>query len=801
MSVATPIFKENRNVSSIVAQPSVTMLAEIPDTQKAFIEAPASSFTESGANFQITNLNSWFVGEIEKVWTRKYTFKGTTINVSGTQANAWNAVTSPMLWSPLNSTVDGFCLNKSTNEIKFNVGNKAWTECDRQNPEMIDIFQLQFDQDKLRTYGIYGENGMAQSVEHNQSFVNGISSIQAPPVRKIIGEASDEPLPYNIAMNSYVNDKSVKNQPTIQNKRGYVRVKSVSYSCKKVVTQGGDPLTYSSTEFKSSPTLVSNGLYTNWNFPGYEGLPVPTYKDKSDSTNEQERIFFNLPTNARLTAPAVGTPPLVAPTQVVNYLADSDCALVQEVELEIHEFIVSPFLSNPYSRNPHKKIYYTNGYPLNLTFQLNKDYVKNSLLKWQPNRNFLLTNTASGNFSNAVVHYMVSDGWSSSLDNQLLRLWTFETSKPLPEVPLKTVYYRQNRQTPFITKLSRQIADQNFSKAHATINTSNLSSLDPYWIVYAGVTQTNNPRYFGNSSRGVLVEGASKNLYLQSDRPYIEFANIDNLMIKVGTQSDVLGSCKKIPKSELVQMTLDVIGNENARQLLEGLEEYYQIHPGSMKATTGTETIASPKIYASIAQERGFPFYIIDVAKLNLRGIDGVPLVPQVNYGNTHFKAVTIEADIEPTYQMNQNRDLVGGIAGDIIKDINVEFNVVLMEQRVRTLPLMSGMMQDDKVEFNIDNVQGDLLSAMNGVYSDDGENQLAYVGGAFTPWQFLKDLYANARSFLGKHAQSVVNRARDVRDFSRGREGLEDLHKMSNVVSHIGEAFGMGKKSKYSRA
>ena len=763
---AVPIFRENMETRSILASNHVNMMAEIPDLQKAYIDQNASSITDAGVNFQMPNLNSWFVGEIEQVFTRKYVMRGTTVDPSysglaGTDSDS----TSSYLWSEVNSTVDGFCLNKAVNEIKYNVGNKAWTESDRTNPEMIDIFQTQFNQDMVKSYGIYGEDGLSKSVEHDQSTVMGIP-VKQPIDSSIISSTISMQSEYG--RNDYYNRDSTMNQAMQQNNKGYVKVLSNTFTA----------------HYWNGSAFVDAVIQTKYDIPGNVGIATPSLNG--------ETAFYILPAFEQ----PEPLPPLVPvkldATTMIPYV--NGTYIEQTVELEIHEWIVSPHLSNPYSKNPHKKIYYTNGYPLNLTLSFNKDYVTNSLLKWQPARrlyNGLVTNV--GDFTNAVQWKLQSRNWGSA-DQMRLRLWTFDTARPLPEVPVKTVYFKQNRQTPFLGKVSRTSNTVPYSKFSAQISTSNLSSLDPYIIVYASVSQQNNPAYFGKTS----VQVSTPTITIeQTSRPYVEMMDIDSLEIKVGTQADTLGDCRTLPKSELVKMTLDVLGNPEARQLLEGTLHYNVSQSLGMQRGILNE-IDQLQFSPNLASGRGFPFYIIDVAKLNLRQVDGLPLVPRVNYGNTNFKALTIKALFSATEQMNNTVEYIDGLTANVL-ELTCEYNVILMEQRIKTLPLFSGMMQDDKVEFNIDEFSAELLSTINGTPSDNGDNQLSYVGGAFAPWEFLKELMGNARSYLVNNrdhplVKVPITTARFLRPFSG----------VANAVASTADILGLGKdgsKSRYSRA
>lgn len=705
MSVV-PVFKDNVETSSILASSTIHMLEEIPDTQKAYINTPANIINEVSASFQNPNLNQWVQGEIELVFQRTFEFRGKT--EPPTDDNTDSHGTAPFLWNPVNSTFDGLCLNKLISEIKFSIANKQFTEVDRQNPEMIDMFALQFDQDMLKSYGIYGEDGLKNSTEHQQNFVNGSDLIRP---RDIVGFGNyGQGLLAGGFSTNYQNDYTKTLQPWQQNTKGYVKVVSNTYA------------------YLSAPTTL---LPTSNRVDGYEGIDVPVL------------------------APGSTTP---------VFTTDAD-TLVQIVTLELHEFIVSPNLSNPYSKNPHKKIYYSGGYPFNLSLTFNQDYAK-SMFKWQPSVRASLGNSGLNN----GVATMTSSQWTKAE----MRFWTFDSSKPLPSEPIKTIYYKQELQTPVPRTFNPQTA-----VASDSISTSNLSSLPYYIFVYAVARPSSNPAWF--TQRG--------------NNPYAELLPIKSINLRLGTQADALASMD-IYKEELVRHTMLTLGNQEFRDLLSSNATVLEV--GDLGQITGSFTAPTllvpiqptnmDKAQPNYGYNRGFPFYILDVAKLNLRTLDGLPILPGVNYGSTAFKSLTLKVDYEGTFEMKINN----------LASVSAELNMVLMEKRIRTLPLLSGNMTDDKVEYNINDVSAELMQRISSGYSGNGENQLAYVGGSF-----LGSVWDTIKGYLQHPTlKSIARITRKLRDETENEESdiLRGVNKVTSGLAKMADFAGLGRKSKYSK-
>ena len=120
------------------------------------------------------------------------------------------------------------------------------------------------------------------------------------------------------------------------------------------------------------------------------------------------------------------------------------------------------------------------------------------------------------------------------------------------------------------------------------------------------------------------------------------------------------------------------------------------------------------------------------------------------------------------------------------------------MEQRLKTMPLFSGMMTDEKIEYNVENVQGDIVSVINDKLENQyGENQLAYIGGGFVPYEIIKKFgkkaYEWGRDNLKPIVKEVVDTSRDIMKMTEGNPKYETVNHMAQTVDKFGRVIGMG--------
>jgi hypothetical protein len=755
MSVVIPTFKDNMEQGSILGSEYVKMVQEIPDTQKAWISQSANTLTNSGGTWQMPNLNDYFSSEIEMIIRRTVVFSGNTMPPAALTTTTGGG-TSPLIFDPRTNSVETFGINKLINQIKWNVSNKAWTEVDRDLPELIDLFSMQFDQDQLRSYGIYGK-GMHESLHHRCNEVYG-SGLKGGLVYQCV--AANTATPYNAMLTQTENDHTRNSIPALQNRKGYCVITSV--------------------------------------FTDSTGASIPT---------SEYCIGFE----------GVTCPSTIQDGNQCGYYPPGGTTITQTVTFEFHEYLISPSASNPYSINPYKKIYYSGGYPFNLSFNFNQNVLP-SLVKWKPIEYSTLNagNTALMTLNQQVV----SSSWDIS--GSTLNFWTFNTARDLPRNPIKTVYFKIDKQTPQNVSFSNQDLLAQTPKKQ-TINTTNLSSLPPYIILY-GVARQDNNSGISNSYYNE-VSSATTN------HPYYELFDIEQVQLRVQTQNDTLGAVT-LSMEELVNThTLEVLGKKNLefREFLRSNVQYdafrdigdslfnytpdqvlNRFYTTAVPGTATTWQIANSWL-AKNCTKRGLNFVIIDVAKLNIRTDDGIPVVPLVNYGSSKFKAITIDVTFKPTRQMRevaQNQSAPAETPSispnrAAVASINMEYNALLMYKNLRTLPILSGQVLDERIEWQLNNVSGELMKQIHdGGFDSDGDNQLQYVGGAFAPWEFVKNVASKVGSFLRPAAKKVVEAARYVQRHTKDNDDLEGIHDIAANISDVGRVFGLGKKhNKYGRA
>ena len=738
-----PVFKNNLETSSIIASSNITMIEEIPDTQKTYSKTSSTTLTPVGANFQTTNLNQWIDGTVNIIGTRTYKFTGQTVKPNQTAGLA----TGPMLWNPVQSSVDAFAINKSISQVKNSIAGKSWTDVDRQNPEMIDIIQTQFDIDKLASHNINGDGMISSALPHLQSEVNGSTFQDRVALYLSQGALMGTAVQVGYGDRNTQTERSSMLRPYLQNQGQYVKVKSVTYEVK-----GGGPV-----------------LETKYDTLEYPGLPVPYDAVAGD-------IYFSVVTNATGDA-----------------FVGGNNTLIQTVELEIHEDLISPDYSNRYSKNPHKKIYYSGGYPFSLDFQFNQEYAK-SMLKWVSDPRVKVPVPLTGAAVTLATTTVQDMGWTG----MSVGFWSFDSAKPLPEQPIKTLYFKQSPQTTVVRPVNRSAVSAAASTADFSLSTSSLSSLPPIALVYVACRPGSNPSYFSN---------ANDARYTLNNTPYVELFNIDKLGIRVGTQNDAFGGIDE-NKYENVDHTLEVLGNPEYREMLMSqLSVVMDGELGNLLNLPGTLTITPQYLYQlrrRIANKIGFNFYFIDFARLNIRTTDGVPLLPSVIYGSHAYKALTFDVKASMTEEMHRNCEIRPNPNDPVIETVSSltgELNVILMYKHIRTLPLLSGGVTDNIIEYNINDISPELYAKMNEGYSDqNGSDQLAYVGGSFTG-----NLLSHISNFIKHPAlKSAAAVSRLVRDATADKDSdaLRAVHSVTSALSSAADMAGLGaKRSKYGRA
>lgn len=671
--IVNPVFTNSKERNDIVSRDDVSYMQEIPNSEKNYVIQGSTSLTEAGANFQATNLNTYAVGQFRARAKRRYIFSGyTVLPISTAKQDNWKG-TSAALWNPYQSTVDSFCINKCIQELKFNIAGKQFTSVDRENPEMIDLYSTQFNIDALKSWGILGKDGVkdAEQCLHNLNNAHGSTLFSA---NQFSSNASLSICSAHL-QNNYPTNHLAQSTPWIRNSNGYCRF-TISYK-------------------KGATYSTATDLQTVYSQQGNDmGFPLP-------SENGID-VYYSVAPVAADAANPIANP--ATSTQ-----------LWQIVDLEILEDLIDPNLSNSYSKNQNKKIYYNGSNSLNIEFKFNKEYLDNSFLQWTvPVQN-------AANFATPadVPTKLVSASWVD-MD---IRFWTFNSASPIPQNPMKIFYYKELRQTPHQFSIARG-ATQDASKAQGLINTALQSSMPPFIIIYGACRKSQNSTYFAQPQESSNVE----------------MFDIESVNLQVATQSDTLGNIE-LNRDELVQHTLDVISNPEYRQMLRseltllshgdfgqttiGLN-YGDLSvagsAGNLMSSIQINLVETKKLAQKMLTSVGWNFYIIDMARINVRSTSGVPVVPLVNFGAQQSKAISVRPTFKYTKQMFDAN----------VTPLVCEFNLVLMRPFIRTLPIGNGSLTDDEVVFTQGDVAGSIMEKINSDYGNSGVNQISYMGGAF---------------------------------------------------------------------
>jgi hypothetical protein len=690
--IVNPVFTNSKERQDIVSTNNLSYRQEIPNSEKNYVSQAQTALTEAGANFVASNLNTYNVGEIEVVGKRRFVFSGQTIKPysDSTNASQDNVGTDPFIWNYAQSSVDAFCINKSIQEMKLNIAGKQFTSVDRENPEMIDIFASQFNCDDLKSRGIYGRHGYktGDQVAHAQNKVHG-SMLLADQDWGALGTSAVLKAPV-FPVNRKTRDLH-DNALFARNTQGYCRVTDV--------------------KFKYGTTLsAATDLLTSYTIPGWEGFAVPV-------VNVTDVVPWYSYTGS-------GTAIVI----------DNTKTLWQEVELEIHEFIIDPNLSNPYSRNQNKKIYYNGSNTMNVEFKFNQEYLTNSFLIWQPSYRNQLGQYYNPTTTLPAKNKLVSSNWVADMT---INFWTFNSASPIPSSSMKTLFYQQSRQTPQLINIPRNASGAKSSKStNAMINTALQSSVPPFIVIYGACkkSQQNSDYYKYNKETNPSLTVDSNPL----NAPNVEMFDIESVTLQVGTQADCLGQIE-LNRDQLVQHTLDVIGNPEYRQLLRSEEsyiEYGDLGSSQVRFPDLPNTVVSLRdawtgglaegLYDRYRNSGAWNFYIIDMARINLRSTSGVPIIPLVNFGASQYKAISIK----PVFRMTE--DMWRATQPLTIPQLQCEFNCVLMRPYVRTLPIGNGNLTDDEVFFISNDVSSNFMSVINSDFTNSGEDQISYMGGAF---------------------------------------------------------------------
>lgn len=420
----------------------------------------------------------------------------------------------------------------------------------------------------------------------------------------------------------------------------------------------------------------------------------------------------------------------------------------QTVVLRIREYLISPSVSNPYAKVNFSKSYYTGGYPVSVKAEINSNYFKNNMVIWNP----------------AVVGWVMNPPTITSSTNTLMNLYTFKSAKPIPiDETQKTLYYYpdwQNRkQLKFSKTDNKHVSGQ--------ITTANLSSLPPYIIAYAGFPSDDNPKLLNDNQA-------------QTNTPNYIMAEIDDeikMELRYGTATDAL--CVSMTRNEIVNHTVETIGNPEFRSYLNGNEHLVDCGDafgiglttiyGNLSFALANSLPIDEIVPKQSQYKTGYQFIVLDVAKLNFRSIEGIPLLPSVNYGTTQYKSLQLTIPFKKPKQFANTKYIHPTTA-----EYTAEMNMILLYKKIRTMPIgNTGALTDNMIEFNYGEIKDKLSDYILSPSNNNGDSELVYFGGG----SFLGNLITKAKDFSQKH-------------------GL--VSKALSMASDLAKSQGHGKKRSY---
>jgi len=454
--------------------------------------------------------------------------------------------------------------------------------------------------------------------------------------------------------------------------------------------------------------------------------------------------------------------------------------LIQVVTLTIHEYIISPSLSNPYAKNPYSKTFYTGNYPVNLTCDFNSTYLENCMFKtmlWS----FYAGSTLYGPVITA----------QPTITDANLYYYTFDTNKQLSHNYQRCLYYFLD----FQTMQNKLVNPTETIMQTSEITTANLSSLPPFiggWV---------SMRSYDNKAIVPLLNVGTDTVQTIQNLATYQFQDLDHIEISYGSQTDcMLGT--NVTWREIVDLTMDVVGNPEYRDMIlgsMGLDEAESPFNHSF-AGVGLANIGPggnfDVFWKKNILRQGMKFFLLPTNKLNWRPIANTALIPEFNYGSNNFKSLQVK------YYWLPAKNLASEIKIVLQTPAPVTYQPVLFlaQKRVRSIPMDGqGPSFDEKLEFDMITNEVELqkrLSEFNIKNSSayDVNDELQFVGGAF-----FGDILNKVRRAL----PTISNVVHSVHHATQGKSGLlGDINRYTGLaskgLSHIGYGKSVGRPRKY---
>ena len=619
-------------------------------------------------------------------------------------------MTPPYHWSANSCGVDGLAVNKLISRLNFNLQNKQWSE-ENRHPELFDILSTQFDPKKLKARGIkHLETAGVWNLR--KSLGNGVVSTTDLDTATIQIDKNQ----FNTARTREAGKENFSQAAVRHN---YITIDSVQFS------QSGGPT-----------LLAIKSKY-------YGGAHVPV-EDANKKVDPQSNIFYT---------DGTGNP------------------LVQTVDFTIHEYLISPSLSNDYSYNPYSKSYFLGSYPFNLSMDFNGNYLRSMF------RN-LVPATQDGAAASVDVTIV-----SQEIKDANINVITFDSAKQITGPYQRTLYYHldfQSMQPQTINSIAVATSSDYPAQTSSTVTTANLTSLPPYifgWV---------SARAWDNSLAVAATAGSAS---VDKVAPYV-LAPLDNVEIVYGSQSDVMLGAQ-LSWREIVDLTMTVVRNNELRDVVYGSLPVNVSKSLFNRTDTGTNYNLADLPSNFFREEvdstnGGLPFFILPTAKLNFNPIvvSGVATMPEFNMGSNNYKSLTIKMYWRPNFLIDKELNAS--------TKVTYQPFIALATKRVRSIPKDGqGPLADERVEFDWINDNASLSQKLAEFYmvnnsSRSVNDQLQYVGGGF-----FGDILSKIKDALPTIAKVI----RAIRSSTSGHEGLlGKVHQASDYASRGLEFLGHGK-------
>jgi len=381
---------------------------------------------------------------------------------------------------------------------------------------------------------------------------------------------------------------------------------------------GQSPLCFDGCGLLGSPTLGSHISQGAYNRESLAGIPYAEtanfscmcYHEFTD-TAESTKIIKNAKNNKRirLMDATDGNAPDGSPFTVRFTRADNNVALDTFYDgnlqgyypqlsgsayedavnivafIEVKEYLMSSFLTTPYSKNKTERMIklIPNAY-LNLSFEYNKDYIANGMVKW-----------VSGPQTTV-------DSGSASREPSLSRI-TLESfdvyNPPSNDVHLQFVEWVPERiEAPTVNGV---VDDGSNTPGVAVVNQN--SNILPQIILLGA-----DPNLWDGTQTSTIT---SAGLDLCNTNTFFS-ANIIDPVIKIGQHTIT----ENIPLSEMQRMTVDLINNnQHISELVKGIK--------------GRNRGSNPGL---VNEQGGFPFLLLDIQKLSMLSSKYGQLMANVEY-------------------------------------------------------------------------------------------------------------------------------------------------------------------------